>query len=130
MAHRDRYRDRRYRDEYRQHRRDYRDGRYKRWHRDWRRSSRYDWHRYRDRNRSLFRIGVYYDPFGYRYRRFNVGYRLWPSYYSRSYWISDPWRYRLPEVWGPYRWVRYYDDALLVNIYTGQVVDVLYDFFW
>jgi len=26
--------------------------------------------------------------------------------------------------------VRYYDDAVLVNIYTGEVVDVIYDFFW
>ena len=31
---------------------------------------------------------------------------------------------------GPYRWVRYYDDALLVDIYSGEVVDVIYDFFW
>ena len=36
----------------------------------------------------------------------------------------------LPEVWGPYRWVRYYDDVMLVDIYTGQVVDVIYNFFW
>jgi hypothetical protein len=38
--------------------------------------------------------------------------------------------YRLPQAYGPFRWVRYYGDALLVNIYTGQVVDVVYDFFW
>ena len=31
---------------------------------------------------------------------------------------------------GPYRWVRYYDDVLLVDIYSGEVVDVIYDFFW
>ena len=31
---------------------------------------------------------------------------------------------------GPYRWVRYYNDALLVDIRSGQVVDVEYDIFW
>ena len=31
---------------------------------------------------------------------------------------------------GPYRWVRYYDDVLLVDIYSGEVVDVIHDFFW
>jgi hypothetical protein len=51
-------------------------------------------------------------------------------FFGQNYWISDPFYYRLPEVYGPYRWVRYYDDALLVDIYSGQVVDVIYDFFW
>ena len=52
------------------------------------------------------------------------------TFFGSRYWISDPWRYRLPPVYGPYRWVRYYDDALLVDIYSGEVVDVIYDFFW
>lgn len=100
------------------------------WSNRWRHDDRYDWQRYRDRNRSIFRIGIYYDPYGYNYRRYNIGYNMWPSYYQSNYWIEDPWMYRLPQVWGPYRWVRYYNDALLVNIYTGQVEDVLYNFFW
>jgi Ni/Co efflux regulator RcnB len=29
-----------------------------------------------------------------------------------------------------YEWVRYGDDALLVNIRTGEIVDVVYDVFW
>ena len=41
-----------------------------------------------------------------------------------------PYDYRLPEAYGPYRWVRYYNDALLVDIYTGEVVDTVYDIFW
>lgn len=110
--------------------RDYNDGSYSRWSTRWRHDHRYDWRRYRDHNRSLFRLGHYYDPFGWNYRRFTVGFSLWPSYYSSRYRLHDPWRYRLPPAYGPYRWVRYWDDALLVNIYTGQVVDVLYNFFW
>ena len=101
-----------------------------RWSGDWRRDYRYDWRRYRDRNRTLFRLGSYYDPYGWGYRRFSIGLNLWPSYYGSNYWMNDPWQYRLPPAYGPYRWVRYFDDALLVNIYTGQVVDVLYNFFW
>ena len=62
--------------------------------------------------------------------RYGVGWRLWPSYYRNSFWLNDPWQYRLPPAYGPFRWIRYYDDALLVNIYTGEVVDVVYDFFW
>lgn len=101
-----------------------------RWSGDWRHDHRYNWRSYRDRNRSLFRIGRYYDPYGWNYRRFSIGFSLYPSYYGSNYWLDDPWMYRLPPAYGPYRWVRYYDDALLVNIYTGQVVDVLYSFFW
>ena len=100
------------------------------WHTGWRRDHRYDWRRWRDRNRTHFRLGVYFDPFGWGYNRYNVGWRLWPSYYSRHYWLDDPWMYRLPYAPWPYKWVRYYDDVLLVNTYSGQVVDVIYDFFW
>ena len=55
---------------------------------------------------------------------------MYAGYYQPDYWLDDPWQYRLPPVYGPYRWVRYYDDALLVDIYSGQVVDVIDNFFW
>ena len=50
--------------------------------------------------------------------------------FGNRYWINDPWQYRLPAVYGPYQWVRYYDDVLLVDTYTGEVVDVIHNFFW
>ena len=50
--------------------------------------------------------------------------------FAQNYWIADPYSYRLPDAYGPYRWVRYYDDALLVDVYSGEVVDAMYDFFW
>lgn len=96
----------------------------------WRHDHRYDWRRYRDRNRSLFRLGFYFDPFGWHYNRWGIGWRLWPSYYDRHYWLRDPWMYRLPYAPWPYQWIRYWDDALLVNTITGQVVDAEYNFFW
>jgi hypothetical protein len=104
----------------------------RRWDRhEWRRDNRYDWQRYRDNHRSIYRIGRYYSPYrNYSYRRVTIGFSLGSLFYGSRYWIDDPWYYRLPEVYGPYRWVRYYDDVLLVNVYTGEVVDVIYDFFW
>ena len=60
----------------------------------------------------------------------NIGWTLSRPYYSSRFWIDDPWQYRLPVVYGPYRWIRYYDDALLVDLRTGRVVDVIRNFFW
>lgn len=100
------------------------------WNGSWRRDGRYDWRNYRDRHRSTFRIGIYYDPFGWNYRPYQIGWRLWPSYYSSRYWINDPWQYRLPYAPAGTRWVRYWDDALLVDTWTGEVIDVIHDFFW
>jgi hypothetical protein len=101
-----------------------------RWSSDWRRDKRYNWSDWRRRHRSLFNLGFYHDPFGWDYFRYGVGWRMWPSYYRSSFWLNDSWRYRLPPAYGPYRWVRYWEDALLVNIYTGEVVDVIHNFFW
>jgi hypothetical protein len=101
------------------------------WDRGWRSNSRYDWSNYRARNRTVYRLGRYNSPFAnYRYSRIGIGYSLNSLFYGQNYWVSDPWQYRLPEVYGPYRWVRYYDDVVLVDIYSGDVVDVIYDFFW
>jgi Ni/Co efflux regulator RcnB len=64
------------------------------------------------------------------YSRISVGFSLGSGYYGSRYWINDPWRYRLPAAYGSYRWVRYYDDVLLVDLRNGRVVDVIRDFFW
>jgi hypothetical protein len=100
------------------------------WNTGWRNNSRYDWRNWRNRHRSLFHFGFYYDPFGWGYQPYSIGWRLWPSYYSSNFWINDPWQYRLPYAPPGTRWVRYYDDALLVDMWSGQVVDVIYNFFW
>ena len=100
------------------------------WSTNWRNNRHYDWRNWRDGHRSTFRIGIYLDPFGWRYRPYQIGWRLWPSYYSRNYWINDPWQYRLPYPPPGTTWVRYWDDALLVDIYSGEVIDVIHNFFW
>jgi hypothetical protein len=113
--------------------RDWRDGnrRGRNWNRNWRNDNRYDWQRYRYSNRNIFRIGPYYSPYrGYGYNRFSIGVFLDPFFYDQRYWIGDPWQYRLPPAEPGTEWVRYYNDVLLVDVYTGEVLDTIYDFFW
>jgi Ni/Co efflux regulator RcnB len=102
------------------------------WNRGWRDDHRYDWRGWRDTHRSFYHVGGYRPPYGYGwgYRRFDVGVRIDPVFFAQDYWISDPWYYRLPPAEGPYRWVRYYNDALLIDVYSGMVVDAIPDFFW
>jgi len=102
------------------------------WNSGWRNDNRYDWRGWRDSNRDRFHAGRYRPPSGYGwgYRRYGVGVRIEPLYFSSAYWIADPWEYRLPPAYGPYRWVRYYNDALLVDISTGTVMDEIPDFFF
>ena len=102
------------------------------WNRGWRGDGRYDWNRYRDRNRGAYRLPRYYAPpgAGYGYRRFGVGFQLSRSLFAQDYWLDDPYAYRLPPAYGPYRWVRYHGDALLVDLRTGRVIDVVYDIFY
>lgn len=131
-SYRDSDRNRSYRDNdrrdnnWRDDRRDHRQ-----WDRRWRDNNRYNWNSYRYSNRHIYTPGRYYSPYSnYSYRRLSIGFSLDRLFFGNRYWINDPWQYRLPEVYGDYRWVRYYDDVLLVDLYTGEVVDVIYDFFW
>jgi len=101
------------------------------WRNDWRQDRRYDWQGWRSDHRDLFRGPRYFAPMpNYRYSRLNIGIYLGAPFFAQQYWIADPWAYRLPPAYPPYRWVRYYDDVVLIDTYTGQVVDVIYDFFW
>jgi Ni/Co efflux regulator RcnB len=100
------------------------------WSTNWRHNSKYDWQNWRRHHHSWFHLGFYYDPYGWGYYPYQIGWRLWPSYYSSSYWINDPWYYRLPYAPPGYVWVRYWNDALLVDTWTGTVVDMIPNFFW
>jgi hypothetical protein len=122
-----------WRQDRRDDRRDWRDDRRseRRWNRNWRNDRRYDWQRYRWANRHFFNRGRYYAPYrGHSYSRLSIGLLLGAPFYSSNYWISDPWQYRLPAAYPGTRWVRYYNDVLLVDTYTGEVLDVIHDFFW
>ena len=81
-----------------------------------------DWRDYRNSNPRLYNRGRWAAPF--RYNRFNVGVRIAPNYYGQRYVIADPYRYRLARPYAGTRWVRHYDDVLLVNVRTGRVIQV------
>lgn len=102
------------------------------WNNGWRNDRRYDWRGWRDTHRDAFRAGRYRAPYGYGggYRRWGVGVRIDPIFFGQDYWIGNPGYYRLPPAYGSYRWVRYYNDALLVDVYTGTVIDEIPNFFW
>jgi Ni/Co efflux regulator RcnB len=87
-----------------------------------------DWRDYRGRNRTVYARGNWRAPFGYT--RFRSGVRIAPSYWGSRYVIADPWRYRLPPAGRYQRWVRHYDDVLLIDTRRGTVVRVLSGFYW
>jgi len=101
------------------------------WNRGWRNDNRYNWSSWRNQNRNRYHLSPYYSPYrNWRYQRFSIGLFLDSLFYDQRYWIGNPYDYRLPAA--PYgtQWVRYYDDVILVDVYTGEVLDVIYDFFW
>lgn len=101
------------------------------WSQGWRNDARYNWRGYRNSNRHVYRPGRYYAPYSnYYYRPFSVGFYIGSPFYRSSYWITNPYNYRLPAAYGGYRWVRYYNDVLLVNTYNGYVADCIYGFFY
>ena len=65
----------------------------------------------------------------FRYQRFAVGARIQPAYFGNRYTISDYGRFRWARPGVNQRWVRHFDDALLVNTRTGRVVKVVYNAF-
>ncbi len=115
------------RQDVREERRDLRDARQelREDRRDFRRD---EWRGYRNTNRQLYRGGNWRS--GYRYRTFTPGIRIGVGYYQPRYYINDPWRYRLPNPGRYQRWVRHYNDVLLIDTRRGYVVDVIRNFYW
>lgn len=114
----------------REERRDLEDARqeYREDRRDYRQDRRDDWRSYRQSNRALYQRGAWRAPF--RYQTFRPGVRIGQPYYSQRYWISDPYRYRLPRAVGYQRWVRHYNDVLLIDTRRGVVVDSIRSFYY
>ena len=99
--------------------------------RRWRQDRRFDYLTYRRLHRGLFDRGPYLSPYhGLGYTRFIPGLNIRGGFFNNRFIINDPFRYRLPPVNGRLRWIRYYDDALLVDTRDGHVADVVYDLFY
>lgn len=94
---------------------------------DAKREYRADWREYRTRNRGLYARGDWRAPF--HYERFTRGARVRPSYYDRRWFIPDYHRYHLPRPPAGARWVRHYDDVILVDTRSARVIDIIYGLF-
>jgi Ni/Co efflux regulator RcnB len=96
--------------------------------RDARQERREDWRDYRRNHRDNFRAAKFYAPF--RYRSFNIGISLNPQYYRSRYFVNNISHYRLPAPGRNMRYVRHYNDLLLVNIRSGRIIDIYRGYFW
>jgi Ni/Co efflux regulator RcnB len=73
---------------------------------------------------------AYRQPVGFYVHRWTFGERLPVAFYVRDYWIADFALYGLIAPWPGYEWVRVGDDALLVDVETGEVIRVEYGLFY
>jgi Ni/Co efflux regulator RcnB len=92
----------------------------------------FNWTQYRRNFQSprRFRIGIYHAPRGYYYRRWHYGERLPIAFYARDYWLLDYIAFGLFAPPPGCVWVRYGDDALLIDTETGEIIQVRYDVFY
>lgn len=77
-----------------------------------------------------FRSGSYSAPQGYHSRRWSYGERLPHGYFARNYWIADVMMFDLFAPPPGLIWVRVGDDALLIDQYSGDIVQVRYGVFY
>ena len=87
-----------------------------------------DWRQYRNTNRDIYRGNGWQS--NYRYQQFRPGLRIGTGYYSPRYYVNDYSRYRLPRPGYNQRWVRHYNDVLLIDTRRGIVIDVIRNLYW
>ncbi|MEW5687361.1 MAG: RcnB family protein, partial [Pseudomonadota bacterium] len=105
--------------------------------RDWdRRDDRRDYRRW-ERGRYP---QVYVNPHRYRYdwrppsgfylRSWGYGEFFPRGWFGPGWWIVDAWQYDLPLPPPGFEWVRSGPDALLIDEYSGRIVQVVRNVFW
>jgi Ni/Co efflux regulator RcnB len=76
-----------------------------------------------------YRIGIYRRPPGWVAHRWAYGQILPRVYWTPSYIIADYWLFALDVPPVGYEWVRDDTDAILVNVSTGEILQVEYGVF-
>jgi Ni/Co efflux regulator RcnB len=96
---------------------------------------RHDFHAFGDFHQSFnasrrFHAPAYRRPPGWYARRWTFGEILPALFWSQNYWLTDYMDYALPPP--PYGavWVRYGNDALLIDQDSGEVITVEYGVFY
>lgn len=69
-------------------------------------------------------------PPGWGYRHWGVGMILPPLFLAPAYFYADWAALGLPPPEPGFQWVRYGPDLVLVNLSTGQILDVIYGAFY
>jgi len=59
-------------------------------------------------------------------QRLTIGSRLEPGFIARQDVIKHPKQYRLAKAGGGNRWLKVREDAVLVNLHTGRVLDIVH----
>lgn len=77
-----------------------------------------------------FRVGIYRAPPGWMYRRWVYGEYLPAPFWARTFWIANFWLYGLDRPPQGCEWVRYGRDALLVDVVTGEILQVVYNLYY
>ncbi len=77
----------------------------------------------------VYHIGVYHRPHGWVAHRWAYGQILPRAYWAAPYIIADYWLFALDVPPIGFEWVRDDTDAILVNVSTGQIIQVEYGVF-
>jgi Ni/Co efflux regulator RcnB len=77
-----------------------------------------------------FHADVYVRPHGWYEHRWTYGEMLPAYFWTQNYWLSDYNNYGLGDPPPGFVWVRYGNDALLVDQNSGEVLQVEYDVFY
>jgi Ni/Co efflux regulator RcnB len=76
-----------------------------------------------------YHVGVYHRPPGWVAHRWAYGQVLPRAYWAAPYILADYWLFALEVPPVGYEWVRDDTDAILVNVSTGQILQVEYGVF-
>ena len=77
-----------------------------------------------------YHYGSYRRPSGWYYRNWGLGEILPALFFGRQYWLSDYYDFGLQPPPPGCVWVRYGDDALLIDRDTGEVIQVVRGVFY
>jgi hypothetical protein len=81
--------------------------------------------------RQRFSVGIYILPRGYSTRVWYVGDWLPYDYYDDvRFHLDNPWSYNLYDPPIGCHWMRVGADALLIDYYSGEILEVVYSLFW
>lgn len=81
-------------------------------------------------SRAHFHAGFYRSPPGYYVRAWGFGDFLPRPWFARTYWLADFLDFGLPFAPPGYVWVRVGPDALMIDQFSGRIVQVVRGIFW